>query len=194
MAVAAIGGISVTSIYLIEASLLLAEKYPELADTLGVMVLGAASAEYAESFPFPIYCLGYVNDERELVDIYNAADLYVTPSLQDNLPNTIVEAMSCGTPCLRLSVVFIEPNSNICLSAGNLSLSRASALSPGQNTSVSMALGISVTQCPSVSAALSASDASHNLFGVDIASSGSDITSLQAFKEADVIHLHWVNI
>ena len=32
-----------------------------------------------------------------------------------------------------------------------------------------------------------------NLFGVDIASSGSDITSLQAFKEADVIHLHWVN-
>lgn len=86
--------------YLIEASRLLAEKYPELADTLGVMVLGAASAEYAESFPFPIYCLGYVNDERELVDIYNAADLYVTPSLQDNLPNTIVEAMSCGTPCV----------------------------------------------------------------------------------------------
>ena len=88
--------------YLIEASLLLAEKYPELADTLGVMVLGAASAEYAESFPFPIYCLGYVNDERELVDIQpvlGRSDLGA-PSLQDNLPNTIVEAMSCGTPCV----------------------------------------------------------------------------------------------
>ncbi len=86
--------------YLIGACRLLADKHPALLDRLGVVVLGAASAEYTESFPFPIYCLDYVSDERELVDIYNAADLYVTPSLQDNLPNTIVEAMSCGTPCV----------------------------------------------------------------------------------------------
>lgn len=33
-------------------------------------------------------------------DIYNAVDLFVTPSLQENLPNTIMEAMSCGTPCV----------------------------------------------------------------------------------------------
>ena len=44
--------------YLIEASLLLAEKYPELADTLGVMVLGAASAHiscmvHTTGFPEP---------------------------------------------------------------------------------------------------------------------------------------------
>ena len=44
--------------------------------------------------------MNYVKKEKELVDIYNAVDVYVTPSLQDNLPNTIVEAMSCGIPCV----------------------------------------------------------------------------------------------
>jgi glycosyltransferase involved in cell wall biosynthesis len=43
-------------------------------------------------------------NEKELVDIYNAVDLYVTPSLQDNLPNTIVEAMACGIPCIGFNV------------------------------------------------------------------------------------------
>ena len=33
----------------------------------------------------------------------------------------------------------------------------------------------------------------NNLFCVDIANTGTDITSLPEFKEADVIHLHWVN-
>lgn len=35
-----------------------------------------------------------------MVNLYNAASVYVTPSLQDNLPNTIMEAMSCGVPCI----------------------------------------------------------------------------------------------
>ena len=36
--------------------------------------------------------------------IYNAVDAFLTPSLQDNLPNTIAEAMSCGTPCVGFNV------------------------------------------------------------------------------------------
>lgn len=32
-----------------------------------------------------------------------------------------------------------------------------------------------------------------NLFALDIANAGYDITSLPEFKEADIIHLHWVN-
>ena len=48
--------------------------------------------------------MNYVSNEKELVDIYNAVDLYVTPSLQDNLPNTIVEAMACGIPCVGFNV------------------------------------------------------------------------------------------
>lgn len=33
----------------------------------------------------------------------------------------------------------------------------------------------------------------HNLFKVSIANTGFDITRLPAFREADIIHLHWVN-
>lgn len=29
---------------------------------------------------------------------YNAADLFVIPSLEDNLPNTVMEALACATP------------------------------------------------------------------------------------------------
>ncbi len=39
-------------------------------------------------------------DPREMAALYSAADVFVSPSLQDNLPNTIAEAMSCGTPCV----------------------------------------------------------------------------------------------
>lgn len=44
--------------------------------------------------------LGYINKDEALVDAYSSADLFVLPSIEDNLPNTMLEAMSCGTPVL----------------------------------------------------------------------------------------------
>ena len=53
-------------------------------------------------------CVGkgarYVSSPEEMALTYAAADVFVTPSLQDNLPNTIAEAMSCGTPCVGFNV------------------------------------------------------------------------------------------
>ena len=61
----------------------------------------------AEQIPLPRYIsvtrLGSVG-EREMAVVYNAVDVFLTPSLQDNLPNTIAEAMSCGTPCVGFDV------------------------------------------------------------------------------------------
>jgi len=48
--------------------------------------------------------LGYVSDERQIVDIYNSADVFVLPSLDENLPNTIMEAMACGVPSVGFKV------------------------------------------------------------------------------------------
>ena len=45
-----------------------------------------------------------IHDEERMALMYAAANVFVTPSLQDNLPNTIVEAMSCGTPCVGFAV------------------------------------------------------------------------------------------
>src|SRR5690554_3277940 len=46
--------------------------------------------------------MGYIPSEN-MPELYNAADLFVSPSLQDNLPNTIMEAMACGIPCVGFS-------------------------------------------------------------------------------------------
>jgi glycosyltransferase involved in cell wall biosynthesis len=42
--------------------------------------------------------LGYLDDVTKLATAYSAADVFVSPSFQDNLPNTVNEALSCGTP------------------------------------------------------------------------------------------------
>ena len=90
--------------YLVEACRILSKEQPEFCQQLGVVVLGKQSEQYQSLFPFPIYTMDYVHDEKEVVNIYNAVDLYVTPSLQDNLPNTIMEAMACGVPCVGFQV------------------------------------------------------------------------------------------
>lgn len=48
----------------------------------------------------PAHGLGYVDDDERLRLAYCAADVFVLPSLEDNLPNTMLEAMACGTPVL----------------------------------------------------------------------------------------------
>jgi glycosyltransferase involved in cell wall biosynthesis len=53
---------------------------------------------------FPVKSLGYISGDDALSWVYSAADLFVLPSLEDNLPNTAVESMSCGTPVLAFEV------------------------------------------------------------------------------------------
>lgn len=48
--------------------------------------------------------LGYIKDKSKLAKIYSAADVYVTPAIEDNLPNTVLEAMSCGTPVVAFNI------------------------------------------------------------------------------------------
>ncbi len=53
--------------------------------------------------PFQVHIFGKITNENKLVDCYNAVDIYVTPSLQDNLPNTVIESLSCGTPVVAFN-------------------------------------------------------------------------------------------
>lgn len=89
--------------YLVEACHLLHDNYSDM-NNLGIVVFGKQTEQISNLIPFPIYSMDYISAEKQLANIYNAVDLYVTPSLQDNLPNTIIEAMACGIPCIGFEV------------------------------------------------------------------------------------------
>jgi len=90
--------------YLTETCHLLVSQYPEMRGNTAIVVLGGHAEEVTDPLPFKSYPLGYVNDEQRIVKIYNAADVFVLPSLSENLPNTIMEAMACGIPCVGFHV------------------------------------------------------------------------------------------
>lgn len=90
--------------YLTEACRILVEKTPRLKEKIGIVTFGHLSETLENRLPFEVYSQGYIGDDEKLVDIYNAVDAFVTPSLEENLPNTIMEAMACGTPCVGFRV------------------------------------------------------------------------------------------
>ena len=84
--------------YLIEAC-----RQLQISDA-AVVILGGHAEEVVSQLSLEDYPLGYVNDEQRIVDVYHASDVFVLPSLSENLPNTIMEAMACGVPCVGFKV------------------------------------------------------------------------------------------
>lgn len=69
-----------------------------------LLVFGANKPQNNENLPFDINYLGQISDDITLNIIYNSADVFIAPSREDNLPNTIVEAISCGLPCIAFNI------------------------------------------------------------------------------------------
>ncbi|MBQ9650686.1 MAG: glycosyltransferase family 4 protein [Prevotella sp.] len=86
--------------FFIDAIAKIAEDHPEMQETAGVVILGGHAEEFADKLALPVYPIGFVSDEKTILDVYNSVDLFVLPSLEDNLPNTIMESMACGVPCV----------------------------------------------------------------------------------------------
>ncbi len=86
--------------YFVAAINKLVEQHPQMKEDTAVAILGGQAEEVAGMLPLQAYPIGFVNDEKKIAGIYNSVDLFVLPSLEDNLPNTIMEAMACGVPCV----------------------------------------------------------------------------------------------
>ncbi len=71
---------------------------------LEVVIFGASRPDNLPDFGFKSHYLGLLNDDFSLALLYSAADVFVAPSTQDNLPNTLVEAIACGTPCVGFNI------------------------------------------------------------------------------------------
>lgn len=65
---------------------------------LQLLIFGQSKPQNPPNLGFRTHYLGHLHDDLSLRIAYSAADLMVIPSRMDNLPNTGVEALACGTP------------------------------------------------------------------------------------------------
>ncbi|GAB4027252.1 glycosyltransferase family 4 protein [Spirosoma koreense] len=82
--------------YFAEALTLLHRQQPDL--TPEILVFGKGRSYLFDELPYPVRHLGLLTSEEDTVAAYNAADVMIVPSLEDNLPNTVIESLACGTP------------------------------------------------------------------------------------------------
>lgn len=73
-------------------------------DRLELVIFGESKPQNALPLQFQARYLGRLNDDISLALAYSSADFFIAPSQEDNLPNTVVEALSCGTPCLAFDI------------------------------------------------------------------------------------------
>lgn len=69
-----------------------------------LLVFGASAPVPPVDLGLPVHYLGRLHDDIALALVYSAADVFVAPSVQDNLPNTVLEAIACGTPTVAFRV------------------------------------------------------------------------------------------
>lgn len=83
--------------YFLEAIQLIARE-PDVVCDVEILLFGKASGDVVQHFPIKTRNIAFVQSTQTIADLYSVAHLFVIPSLQDNLPNTIIESMFCGTP------------------------------------------------------------------------------------------------
>lgn len=74
------------------------------AEQFELIVFGSSPPVDEVDLSFKIHYLGRLSDDVSLSLIYSSADVFVAPSLQDNLPNTVMESLACGTPCVAFNI------------------------------------------------------------------------------------------
>ena len=87
-----------------QAALALLKESVKNPEAIELIILGESDEELNKSLPFKTHALGRVSDVQKIALIYSAADVFTIPSIQENLPNTIMESLACGTPSVGFEV------------------------------------------------------------------------------------------
>ena len=90
--------------YLISALNIISKSQGELNKNMDIVIFGSLDENILNEIPLRVHQLGKIDNESGLVHCYNSADVFVAPSLQDNLPNTVIESLSCGTPVVAFDI------------------------------------------------------------------------------------------
>lgn len=79
------------------------EKLDANRSEVDVVMFGPERVEISEAGGFRVHQVGNV-DEVGLRLLYSAADTFVTPAVEDNLPNTVLESLAAGTPVVGFDI------------------------------------------------------------------------------------------
>ncbi len=84
------------------------EALKRLSETLHfdpvLLVMGTTGGGWLDRVEFPTRCVGVVTNDLFMATVYSAADVFVLPTLADNLPNSVLEGMACGTPAVAFNI------------------------------------------------------------------------------------------
>lgn len=69
-----------------------------------VIVFGERRTGKIPGITLKSHFLGTFQDDLSLRVIYSAADIFVAPSRQDNLPNSVIESGACGIPTVAFNI------------------------------------------------------------------------------------------
>jgi len=75
-----------------------------LGENAMLLVFGASEPPNPMELGLKTEYLGTLHDDISLALLYAAADVFVAPSIQDNLPNMVMEALACGTPTVAFDI------------------------------------------------------------------------------------------
>lgn len=89
-------------IYLVEALDILKARYSEL-DDAEIVLFGKNKSFDTSVLPYKVHEVNIINTQEQMAELYNLADVYVTPAIEDNLPNTVMESLACGTPVVAFN-------------------------------------------------------------------------------------------
>jgi glycosyltransferase involved in cell wall biosynthesis len=78
-------------------------KYYSAMD-MAIAIFGSSEPRQKTEFGFPTYYLGRLHDSVSISLAYSAADVFIAPSMEDNLPNTVLEALACGVPAVAFDI------------------------------------------------------------------------------------------
>ena len=72
-----------------------------------LQLLAVGAGQFKQIGEIETVTTGHLQSNEQLVAAYQAADLFVIPSLQDNCPNTVLEAFACGVPVVGFNATGI---------------------------------------------------------------------------------------
>jgi glycosyltransferase involved in cell wall biosynthesis len=89
--------------YLLDSLEMLKQRLGSKADAIELVVFGNRNADDVPDFPFKTTFLGTISEDEKLATCYAAADAFLIPSLEDNLPYTVMESLACGIPVIAFT-------------------------------------------------------------------------------------------